>query len=337
MIACLYGRSCAPFVEPIVRDLQVSVTQQGERLLPITIERATAEISDWRPRGGVDRLYVLPFDVPRHLPPDVPNTPAALARKLFPAARELNSFDVQEICWDKPQLMERWLSRGLQVPESLLSSSVEDATEFVRAHEWAVLKSPRSAGGHGHYIVSPAADGLIAEARGQRYELELVPAGARSHITDRRLRYAGPFFLQRLVAEVGARNVMRPAQHLRAYVVDGQLLFWTERYRARYSRLSDWIVGTDPGARHRFLFSVGEEARKLALRAAEVIGMRFGAVDLLRTNADGAFVLSANSDGHHMAIDRGFKQLPEFRDCFDLDRFLAEALVADGVRAQAAP
>jgi hypothetical protein len=330
MILCLYGRTCAEFVEPVVRDLRAAAEAIGGEVVPITVERAIEDHERHQLElRGARRLYVLPFDVPSKLPADAPTTPAALVRWLFPGAEALNPFDVHEICWDKPTVAERWLQRGVRVPDGLLTSSVEEATAFVEQHEWVILKATRSCGGHGHYVVSAAADGLVAEARGQRYELELVPPGGSPQIRDRQLRYPGPFYFQRLVAEVGPRNVMSPGQLLRAYLVDGQIAFWIERYRPRYRRPSDWIVTTGSGAKYRFLFSVGEEARKMAMRAADVIGLRLGVIDLVRTAGEGVFVLAAYSDGHHMMIDRQFKRLPEFRDAFDFERFIAEALLAE--------
>ncbi len=330
MILCLYGRTCADFVEPVVRDLHAIAADLGGEVVAVTIERALEDRERAVPElGAARRLYVLPFDLPAALPAEAPTTPAALVRWLFPDAEVLNPFDAHEICWDKPALAERWLERGVRVPDGVLTSSAAEATAFVEQHEWTILKATRSCGGHGHYVVTAAADGLVAEARGQRYELELVAPGAAPQIRDRQLRYPGPFYFQRLVADIGPRNVMKPGQLLRAYLVDGQIAFWIERYRSRYRRPSDWIVTTGAETKYRFLFSVGEEAHKMAMRAAEVIGLRLGVVDLVRTAGEGVLVLAAYSDGHHMMIDRQFKRLPEFRDAFDFERFIAEALLAE--------
>jgi hypothetical protein len=40
-------------------------------------------------------------------------------------------------------------------------------------------------------------------------------------------------------------------------------------------------------------------------------------------------VLEVDTDSHHMIIDRQFKYIPEYRDFFDLDRYIAEALIAE--------
>ncbi|HVN84837.1 MAG TPA: hypothetical protein VMW17_08350 [Candidatus Binatia bacterium] len=330
MIVCVYGKAFAPFVEPVVHDLRVAVATLDAELTAVTIERALAErLRDRTKWVGVRRVYVLPLDVPASLPMGAPSAPSALIRWLFAGAEIVNAFDVHAICWDKPLLTERWLNRGVPVPEGVLTGAIDEANAFIRHHEHVILKAPHSCGGHDHYVVSAVSDGLIAEARGQVYELDLVPPGARPQIRDRQLRYPGPFYLQRLIGDAGRRGTLRPAQLLRAYLVDGQLLFWTERYRPQVRRPSDWIIAAGTGGKYRFLFSVNEEARKLALRAAEVIGLRVGVVDLVRTSTEGVYALSAYTDGHHMMIDREFKRLPEFRDCFDFDRFVAEALVAD--------
>ena len=330
MIVSLYGKGCATFVEPALQDLRTAAASLNADVTAVTIERALAERARDRTKWvGVRRVYVLPFDVPAARPLDAPAAPRELIRWLFPGAEVLNSFDVHAICWDKPALAERWLHRGVRVPDGVFTNSVDEAIAFAQQHEHTILKAPHSCGGYDHYVVTTAADGLVAEARGQVYELELVAAGARAHIRNRQLVYPGPFYLQRLVGERGPRGVLRPAQLLRAYIVDGQLVCWTERYRRHVRQPSDWIIGAGTGGKYRFLFGVNEETRKLALRAAEVIGLRVGVVDLIRTGSDGTYVLAAYTDGHHMMIDRGFKLLPEFRNHFDFDRYIAEALVAE--------
>ena len=172
---------------------------------------------------------------------------------------------------------------------------------------------------------------LAAEAHGRRCVLELEPPGGSPHAEHGILHYPGPFFLQRLIAGVGRGGVISPPQLLRAYVVDGQILFWAEHYRERTQRPSDFIVSAALGARYRFLRDVSEESRKVALRASEVLGVRIGAVDLVRGGNEGPRVLGVCTDGPHRLIDRQFKQLPEFRDIYDLDARIAEAITAPAV------
>jgi glutathione synthase/RimK-type ligase-like ATP-grasp enzyme len=100
-----------------------------------------------------------------------------------------------------------------------------------------------------------------------------------------------------------------PGQVLRAYVVDNEVTFWTERFRERYQRPADWIVNVGLGARYRFVLNVSDEIRKVALRAAEVLGARIAAVDVIRTVAQGGMVLEVDTDGQHMMIDRQFKEI----------------------------
>jgi glutathione synthase/RimK-type ligase-like ATP-grasp enzyme len=116
---------------------------------------------------------------------------------------------------------------------------------------------------------------------------------------------------------------------LRAYVIDSQIMFWTERYRERYSRPADWIINVGLGAKCRILQDISEEAKKVAIRTAEVVGVRIGAVDLIRTGSAGPYVLEVDTDSHHMLIDRQFKDIPEYRDYFNLEHYIAEALLAD--------
>jgi hypothetical protein len=169
----------------------------------------------------------------------------------------------------------------------------------------------------------------VGEAGGRRFVVELAadPAAPRA-LRDGVLTYPPPFYVQRLIGEAGPRARFTPGQVLRAYLVEGQLAFWTERFRERYTRPSDWIVSVGLGARYRFVLEISEEIRKIALRTAEVLGLRIGVVDLIRTSGAGPYVLEADTDGCHMYIDRQFKQIPDFREPFDFDRLIAGALVA---------
>jgi hypothetical protein len=172
-------------------------------------------------------------------------------------------------------------------------------------------------------------EGTIAgEARGRRYVVELDPEATRRTLQDNILMCPPPFYLQRLITGVGRGGVLRPPQLLRAYIVDGRVVFWTERYRERFQRPSDFILNVSLGAKYRFLRGTSEEAQKLAARAAEVLDVRVGVVDIVRAGSDGPYVLEVDSDGYHMMIDRGFTQMPEFRVTHDFDRYVAEYLAA---------
>ncbi len=323
MIACLYGKACAPFVEPVVHDLRTAAALAGGEIQPLTIEAAIADRSRC---AEVHRLYVLPFDPPAAVL-DLPSAPAPLVRALFARAEIVISFAVQDLCWDKVATEQRLLDRGLPVPETSLSSDPDDVYEFVRRHRFAILKERFSCAGQGHVVVWLEDDRLVGDSGSHQYRLELLREGRRELRGDQ-LMYPGPFYLQRLVADFGPRGVT-PPQVLRAYVVDNQIAFWTERYRDRYVRPSDWIVNVSRGAKYRFVGSVSEEAKKIALRCAEVIGMRVGVVDLVRTGSTGPYVLEADTDSYHVMIDRQFKGIPEYREFFNLDRYIAEALLVE--------
>lgn len=322
MIACLYGRDFAPFVEPVVRDLCAAAAMAGGEIQPLTIEAA---IADSARCAEVHRLYVMPFDPPASevLPP----SPVALIRALFPRAEVATSFAVQELCWDKVATQERLLDRGVPMPDTLMSSEPADVRDFIQQHGFAILKERYSCGGQGHVVVWCEDDQLVGDSGRHQRRLELVTEGKRQVRGDW-LVYPAPFYVQRLVADVGPRSVT-PGQVLRAYIVDNQIAFWTERYRDRYARPSDWIINASSGAKYRFLHGTSEEAKKIALRSAEVIGMRIGVVDLIRTGGGGPYVLEVDTDSYHMIVDRQFKHVPDYRDFFNLDRYIAEALLVE--------
>jgi glutathione synthase/RimK-type ligase-like ATP-grasp enzyme len=321
-IVCLYGASAAPFVEPVVADLRDAAARRRREIVPLTVEAALARPSRWR---EASRVYVLPFDPP----PEHSAGSGALLRELFPQADLVNSPAVHELCWDKIATTERLLDRGVPMPATIITHQPEEARRFIAEHEHAVLKEPRSCGGHGHLVTFAGEhDTVVGEAFGRRYVLELESNGGERRLSDGVLSCPPPFYLQRLVADVGRSGALRPAQIVRAYIVDGQPVFWTERYRPRFRRPSDFIINVAFGARYRFLPAVGDAARTLALRAAEVLDVRIGVVDLIRTGGEGPYVLEVDTDGCHMLIDRSFKGLPEFRSTYDLDDYIADALTA---------
>jgi glutathione synthase/RimK-type ligase-like ATP-grasp enzyme len=322
MIACLYGRDFAPFVEPVVRDLSAAAVDAGGSIRPLTLEAAMA---DRAVRADVHRLYILPFDAPGT---DATSAAAAsLIRELFPRTEVVTSFAIQDLCWDKVTTQERLVDRGIPVPDTLMSSEASDVYAFVREHQFAIMKERHSCAGQGHIVVWLDGDQLVGDCGSHQYTIELIAAGER-HLDGERLRYAAPFYVQRLVGDRGLRGATA-AQVLRAYVIDGQIALWTERYRDHYVRPADWIVNVGRGAKYRFVQSVSEEMKKIALRSAEVIGLRIAAVDLIHTGSSGPYVLEVDTDSHHMLIDRSFKYIPEYRDFFNLDRYIAEALLVE--------
>ncbi|MGD9762090.1 MAG: hypothetical protein AB7V27_00055 [Candidatus Binatia bacterium] len=325
MIGVLYGKSAGPWVDPVVTDMQVVADDRGQEIAALSIETVTRSLREWQ---SVERLYVLPFDVPATAPPDLPRAAPDLVRALFPRAEIINPLAAHELCWDKPAAARRLLERGVPVPETLMTSDPAEAMSFIRHHQHAILKEPYGGGGHGHVIVAADDTGAIAgEIPGRRYAVELQESGSERRVHHGVLSYPPPFFLQRLVTDVGRAGVLRPAQILRAYVVDGQIAFWSERVRDKIRRPADFIISTTFGARYRLLRTASDAAATVARRAAEALGVRIGVVDLIRASDQGPYVLEVDTDGYHMLIDRSFTQLPEWREVYDFDRMIAEALL----------
>jgi len=319
MIACLYGRPYAPFVESTIRDLCAGAAAAGGTIQPIAIETAlaTPELC-----ADVHRLYVLPFD-----PPAEDTDVATMLRGLCPRAEIVPGVATQDLCWDKLATQERLFDRGVPVPETFAGTDPAALHDFVRTHRFAILKERFGCAGHGHLVLWLEEGELVGDCGSHLYRVELTTDGQR-RLDGTRLTYPAPFYAQRLVATLHTRGVT-PAQGLRAYVVDHHIVFWTERYRDRYERPSDWIVNVSLGAKYRFLQNVSDEAQKVALRAAEVVGARVCVVDIVRTGSSGPYVLEVDTDGRYMMIDRSFKEIPDYRDFFDFDRYVAEALLTE--------
>jgi hypothetical protein len=335
MIVCLYGKSAEPFVGPALADLQQAGAARGGEIGALAVETAVHAEREWL---SVRRLYVLPFEVPLQLPPSLPLAGPQLIEALFPRAEIVNALAAHELCWDKLAMARRLLERGVPMPESLISGDPEEARDFVRRHGQAILKEPRSCGGHGHVVLFADDSGAIAgEVPGRRYAIELLASGVGRSLAHGVLSCPPPFYLQRLVTGVTRAGVLQPPQIMRAYVVDRQVVFWAERYRERLRRPADFIINATFGAKYRFLPEVSDAAQTVARRAAEALGIRVGVVDLVRAGEDGPYVLEGDTDGYHMMIDRSFKLLPAYRDVYDLDRYIADLLLAPAVEPPRAP
>ncbi len=250
-----------------------------------------------------------------------------LLSRAFPKAKVANPTTAHELCTDRVDLSERLLERGIPIPETLVTNSPDEARDFIRQFEHAVLRDPRVRGQAGSLVVfADDAGTVVGETRDRRYVLELVESGIGRKLQHGVLSHPPPYFLQRMVTLVGRRGQLIPAQVMRAYVIDDQILFWTETYRDRVRRPSDFLLSAEAGAPLRFVQVVSDEAEKLALRASKVTGCPIAAVDIIRSDS-GYVVLDVCTDGRHVMIDRSFENLPEFRDAFNLDRYIAEALV----------
>ncbi|MDX2171143.1 MAG: hypothetical protein SF182_29005, partial [Deltaproteobacteria bacterium] len=332
MIVLLYGRTADPWVTPIIQDLQAAAAAQRREIHALAIETALRSPRQWQ---SVERLYVLPFDLPVALPDGFSSATPRLLAELFPTAEVVNPAAAHELVWDKIATAHRLLERGVPMPETLITDDPHEAQAFVRRHQQAILKEPRACGGHGHVVLLAGDDGALAGevASGRRYAVELEAAGLGRRLQHGVLALPPPFYLQRLVTGVGRGGVLSQAQVLRAYIIDGQIAFWTERTRDKIRRPADFIVSATFGARYRFVRAVGDALAAVARRAAEALGLRVGVVDLLRAGDDGPFVLEADSDGQHMLIDRSFKHIPEYRDVFDIDRMIADVLMTPAAPA----
>ena len=327
MIAILYGAAAEPWVGPIAADIQRAADARGGEIVALTLETALRAHRQW---ASVRRLYLLPFDVPADLPEDLPLDAPLLIKALFPRAEVVNAMAPHALCWDKLATAQRLLERGVAMPETLITMDPEEARDFVRSHDQAILKEPRACGGHGHLVLFADRDGTIAgEVPGRRYVVEPVLSGVGRQLRHGVLSCPPPFYLQRLVTDVGRGGVLRPAQILRAYVVDGQIAFWSERRRDKIRRPADFIISATFGARYHFVRAVSDAVETLARRAAEALGVRVGAVDVIRAGDQGPFVLEADTDGQHLVVDRSFKLLPDYRDVFDLDQMIADLLLAE--------
>ncbi len=325
MIACIYGNGAAAFVEPTIQDLARAAAKEDVSLVGVRAERLRDAVPE--SLADVRILYVLPFEDPIDKESAATVEASDLLSRAFPRARVANSVVGHDLCSDRIELNERLIDRGIPVPETLVTSSPDEARKFIHQFEHAVLRDPRPRGHASSFVVFRDDSGsVVGEVRDKRYVIELVESGIGRNLQHGVLSYPPPYFLQRMVTRVGRRGVLIPAQVLRAYIIEDQIPFWTETYRDRVRRPSDFLLTSESGAPLRFVQVVSDEAEKLALRASKATGCTIAAVDIIRSDT-GYVVLDVITDGRHLMIDRSFKNLPEFREAFDLDIHIASDLV----------
>ncbi len=325
-VATLHSRLFAPWVDAIARDLAAAARSLGGEIEPIVLDDLLAS---YRFREDIERLYVLPCIAPDG------SSVAQLVRSRLPQAQPFVPFEVQDLCWDKIATQKRLLERGIATPDTLITDDAEEVRQFVKHHTYAILKEPAGCAGAGHWVLWFEEGTLLAD-NGLAVHRAVLGGSPPTRIVGEELHYPPPYYVQRVVGTF-TRYGFEIGQVLRAYVVENEIRFWSERYRERYRRPGDWILNVARGAQYRFVLSVSEETKNAALRSARAVGARVAAVDLVRTSADGPLILEVNTDGYHMCIDRSFKEIPEYRDYFDFDRYIARAILAKeefaGVRA----
>ncbi len=317
MIVCVYAKVVAPFVEPVIEDLAAAARARHADLAGVRLEdlARTSEVV-----GEVSTLYLLPQERP------LDDESGGLLESRFPHATIANPAPAHDLCRDRLAFCERMLERGIAIPETVVTESVEEAQDFIGRHEHAVMREMRSPGSRPAMVAFRDVDrNIVGETRGRRYVVELDDRVERCRLDHGVLSVPPPYLLQRLVTSIDRHGVLVPAQTLRAFVVGSEIPYWTEAYRDRVRRPADFVFSAGSGSR-RFVQVVGDEATKLARRVARAVGMRYGAVDLVRADS-GYVALGAVTDGATQMIDRSFKALPEYRDAFNLDRHIAGALV----------
>ncbi len=323
MIACVYEDGASVFVEPVITGLSEVARRRRVDLAGVCLDHVLEREGVSFP--GISTVYVLPCE---SLLERTGDDLVTVLGEVFPKAVTANGLTAHRLCNSRVDLDERLIERGIPVPETLLTSSAEEARDFVKKYEHAILREPRTLGaGGGTVVFCDEAGTLVGETRGRRYVMELADGGIGRRLEHGVMSYPPPFLLQRLITRVGRRGVLSPAPVLRGFVVDDHVPFWVESYQDRVRRPSDFLLVPGMGANRRFIQVVSDEADKLVRRVAKVVGSDVAAVDLIRSDS-GYVVLDVVTDGPSMIIDRSFKRLPDFRDAFDLDLHIGELLVA---------
>ena len=310
MITILYGASTLPFVERSLRDFQQTSDGDESTISIMSVETLPARISE---REQTSRLYVLPFDAPADWQGDVESN----IEKLFPNAKPVTSFPLQDTCWNRLELQQHLLERGVVPPQSIVSYDPEEAISFVRKHHLGLPQEPLSIRRREAPLFSgwktASSTPIVAV---NRYTITLNNTDSW-RLDGTHLKVPAPYYLQAMIGELRSA-FPTPGRRLRAFVADRKIAFWTEYYRDQFTRPSDFVLSPAQGAQCRFVQVVSEEEKKTVLRCVDALSLRFGSVDIIRAGDRGPYVIDVDVDGRHMMINRDFKWLPEVPRLFQL-------------------
>ena len=278
---------------------------RGGEIVALTIETARAGATGVAERRAVVRAAV------RRAAAAAARSAArrrALIRALFPRAEVVNGMAAHELCWDKLAMAQRLLERGVadagdpDHQRSRGGARFRPPTRPGDPQGAALVRRPRP-----RRRVRRSTSGSIAgEVPGRRYVVELRCRPASAAARARRAE------LPAAVLPAAAGHRRRPQRRARSRRRSCAPTSSTARscsgpsaIASSVRRPGDFIINaTLRGEATAFCREVSDAAQTLARRAADALGVRIGAVDLIRAGDEGPYVLEADTDGHHMMIDR---------------------------------
>jgi RimK family alpha-L-glutamate ligase len=243
-----------------VRDLMRAATLMGHVAEPIDFRRVSASIPDSTSLSTFDAVIV------RTMPPgsleQVVFRMDVLHRLETAGRRVLNPPRALEICVDKYLASARLDAAGLPTPPTAVCQDAETAIEAI--HRLG-----------GDVVVKPL---FGSEGRGM------------IRVTDLEIAWRTFRTLERLQTVLYIQQfVQHPGWDVRAFVINGRILTAMRRY-AR----DDWRTNVAQGGRAEPI-RLNQEEERLALAAANAVGVTIAGIDLLPKPGGGYYVLEVNA------------------------------------------
>lgn len=241
--------------------------------------------------------------------------------KILMSGRLINPLDSQKICFNKLKSDMVFRRFRLPVPPAISTRSPEEARRFIARYDEVIFKEKKSCSGAGHFI----ADKNYAFIGNNRLTYELVDKNDSTdlniRIDGKRLVCGPPFYLQ---------SFLMPDEPAvwRVYLVDGEAVFFSKRYRDEMVSKKDYIINAARGAKYR----LEEKMPAISCHMDAIRGMiadlrlKVATIDFL-IHENQAYFLEMDCDGVYTYICRGLKDAKNYEEIFDLDLHIAKMLM----------
>lgn len=240
--------------------------------------------------------------------------------KILSSRESVNPLKSQKICFNKIKSDMIFRRFRLPVPPAITTINPEEVRRFISNYNEVIFKERESCSGAGHFI----ADRKYAFVGEDRLPYELIDknsvADFNAKIERKKLICRPPFYLQAFLMPD------EPAVW-RAYLIEGEIIFFSKRYRDKINGRKDYIINAARGAKYRL-----EE--KMSAIECHVSAIKDMMADLKLKVATLDFIISENRiyflemdcDGIYTFICRGFKNAENYEEKYDLDFHIAKML-----------
>jgi glutathione synthase/RimK-type ligase-like ATP-grasp enzyme len=202
---------------------------------------------------------------------------------------------------NKPLQLRLASSLGLRIPDTLITNDPEEAKSFYAAHAGEIVYKTMSKG----RMVSREGAWEQASVHGEIYT---TPLGNFSPIELDRLAYC-PGLLQAYIPKL---------YEIRATVVGTQVFAAEIHSQDSLAAMHDWRRGSLLDVKHR-IHNLPKEISDRLVGLVKILGLRFGAIDLIYTPKHEYVFLEINANGQYGWIE-GLTSMP-------ISQTIAQALI----------